>query len=81
MRIGRRIVELRSSQGLTQQEFASRIGTSVQWLSRVELGQENLTLQTLVKLAANLGVEVTSLFEQPTGEGGVRRGRPSKTRA
>jgi len=77
--IGRRIAELRRARGLTQQEFAEMAGVSVQWVSRVELGQENVTVHTLSKIANVLGARVADLFQPPgpaTQE--VRRGRPRK---
>lgn len=75
--VGRRIAELRSER-MTQAEFAERLGSSVQWVSRIELG-ENLTLATLEKIADVLGVTVPSLFIEPARDAhGAKRGRPRK---
>jgi transcriptional regulator with XRE-family HTH domain len=63
---------------MTQAEFAERVNTSVQWVSRVETG-ENVTLTTLAKIARALEVPVAQLLEDPTDEPReVKRGRPRK---
>lgn len=61
-RIGRNVAAVRKEQGISQQGFAGLLGTSVQWVSRVERGEENLTITTLVKLAGALGLTVEDLF-------------------
>jgi transcriptional regulator with XRE-family HTH domain len=77
--VGRRVAEVRLSQGLTQQDFATLIRNSVQWISRIENGEENLTLATLVKLADALKLEVAELFRPPApGARKAKRGRPKK---
>lgn len=77
--VGRKIAETRRQGGLTQQDLATEVNTSVQWISRVENGEENLTLATMVKLANALGVSVQELFDPPASDPTeVRRGRPPK---
>ncbi len=81
--IGRRVAELRRGRGWTQEKMAEKIGTSVQWLSRIEGGGENVTIDTLVGLANILGVGVVELLTPLEGDD-VRRkarpkGRPKKT--
>lgn len=77
--IGLRIAELREARGLKQQDLASLARTTVQWLSRVENGKENLTLATLAKLGDALEVEVVDLFAAPMDPlRKVRPGRPRK---
>lgn len=81
--IGRRVAELRRGRGWTQEKMAERIGTSVQWLSRIEGGGENVTIDTIVGLANALGVGVIELLEPPEQEDVRRRsrarGRPKKS--
>lgn len=78
-RVGRKIAETRRQGGLTQQDLATEVNTAVQWISRVERGEENLTLATMVKLANALGVSVQELFDAPASDPAeVRRGRPPK---
>jgi transcriptional regulator with XRE-family HTH domain len=77
--VGRRVAEIRQKNGLTQQGLATSVRATVQWISRIENGEENLTLATLVKLANALSVTVRELFEEPASNPKeVRRGRPRK---
>lgn len=77
-RVARRIVQLRHSAGLSQEEFAEALATSVQYVSRIEVG-ENLTLATLTKIAGALAVPVNALLEAPDARPDTpRRGRPRK---
>jgi transcriptional regulator with XRE-family HTH domain len=63
---------------MTQADFAEAMGTSIQWVSRVETG-ENLTLTTIDKIARVLDVPIKSLFDEPRKEAlVVKKGRPRK---
>jgi transcriptional regulator with XRE-family HTH domain len=65
---------------MTQADLAEALDVSVQWVSRVELGQ-NLTLFTLAKIGRVLDVPIVKLFKEPAPEAQVvRRGRPPKAR-
>jgi transcriptional regulator with XRE-family HTH domain len=75
--LGRRIAELRTDHGWTQDLFAERLGVSVQYLRRIELARTNLTVPKLVGLANALRVRVAELFESPRSLD-VRRGRPRR---
>lgn len=80
--IGRRTAEVRQEHEMTQQELATRLRATVQWISRIENGNENLTLATLVKLANVLEVAVIDLFAAPkSNPRRSRRGRPKKVNA
>lgn len=64
--IGRRVAELRAARGLTQAVFAERIGLQISYVQRVEAGEQNLTVRTLVRLAAALECEhLGELFAAP----------------
>jgi transcriptional regulator with XRE-family HTH domain len=77
--VAKRIVELRRARGLTQEKLAEALECSVQYVSRIEVG-ENLSLVTLTKIANAIGVSVLNLFEPPTKETtGPRRGRPRRS--
>jgi transcriptional regulator with XRE-family HTH domain len=75
--VGRRISELRRIRGLTQEDFAALVQVSTPYIARVEGGSENLTLDSLTKLANILRATVIELFEPPRSRE-VRRGRPPK---
>lgn len=75
--VGRRVAELRKSRELTQQSLAERIGdVTPQYVGLVEQGRQNLTIETLTKVANALDVEVRALFEAPQSMAPARRGRP-----
>ena len=42
--------------------MAERAGFSIKYLQRIEGGRENLTIKSLVELAAVLGIEVVEFF-------------------
>jgi transcriptional regulator with XRE-family HTH domain len=78
--LGRRIAELRASRDLTQEEFSERLRVSLKYIQRIEAGSENLTVDSLYRLAMKLRVPVIALFEPPSTRQ-VRRGRPPKRTA
>lgn len=61
--IGRRIKELRKGRGLSQEALAEKMGISSKYLSSIERGMENPTLDTLIALTSALGVEFHEVFE------------------
>lgn len=75
--VGRRVAELRVGLGLTQEVLAARLRMAPNNLQRIELGMQNLTIRTLVRLASQLGVAVAELFELPRSRV-VKPGRPRK---
>lgn len=75
--VGRRVAELRAALGLTQDEFSAQVGIGLKYLQRVEAGRENLTIESLVKLANHLNTRVTALFEPAQTQAG-QRGRPPR---
>lgn len=72
--VGRRVAELREKMGLTQANVAETIGTTVPNLQRIEYGTQNVTIETLTKLANAIGVKVAAFFAEIEGPK-VRRGR------
>ena len=79
--VGRRIAELREKTGLTQADVAETIGTTVPNLQRIEYGTQNVTIETMTKIANAIGVTVAALFTEIEGPKARRgRGRPSKAK-
>ncbi|MFO0740867.1 MAG: helix-turn-helix transcriptional regulator [Labilithrix sp.] len=77
--VGKRIAELRERQGLTQANVSEVMGTTVPNLQRIEYGMQNITIETLTKIANAIGVKVRDFFgeiEDPKARRG--RGRPKK---
>jgi len=62
-RIGLRIKELRKRKGLSQEAVAEKAETSPNYLSRMERGTENPTLDMLIKIQEALEVEMWELFD------------------
>jgi transcriptional regulator with XRE-family HTH domain len=52
----------RLSLGLTQEELADRSGLAVRHYQKLEAGQVNVTLKSLVALSTALRLEMSSLF-------------------
>jgi transcriptional regulator with XRE-family HTH domain len=61
-RFGKRLQRLRTSRGLTQEQLAVTAGLSRTFLTRLELGQHDPSLSTLVRVAKALKVSVTELL-------------------
>jgi transcriptional regulator with XRE-family HTH domain len=59
---GRRLRELRERAGIRQGDLAARAGVSGPYLSSIEYGRGNPTLDVIVSLAKTLGVPVGRLF-------------------
>jgi transcriptional regulator with XRE-family HTH domain len=60
-RIGGRLQELRRELGLSQERAAERIGIHAKHLLRIEQGDANVTITTLVAAALAYGVELRDL--------------------
>lgn len=56
--LARQVIALRKEKGLTQREFAERVGIKQSQLARIESGKQFPKLETLAKLAAGAGYEV-----------------------
>ena len=60
--IGIRIAEIRKQKGLTQEALAGKMEVSPKYLSSIERGRENPTLNMLINLADTLEVELEQIF-------------------
>lgn len=61
-RFGNRIRELRLATGLTQEEFADKCGFARTYMSRVETGGANPSLDAIQTLATALKMPLRELF-------------------
>jgi len=59
---GHAMREKRRETGISQEELAMRIGADQAYVSRIEAGQMNITLETVEELAKALGVQASELF-------------------
>jgi transcriptional regulator with XRE-family HTH domain len=62
--LGQRLKHLRRLRGYTQEQLAERIDINPKYLSSIERGAENPTLDLLDRLAQGLQVEMYELFQE-----------------
>jgi transcriptional regulator with XRE-family HTH domain len=80
-KFGLRVVELRRAAAITQEELAGAVAMDPRDLRRIEAGETNLTIDTVVRIANALKVGVATLFSAPTGAALRDPGRPARPRA
>ena len=61
-KIGKRIQEMRQLRCMTQSELAQKLGMTSKYISNIECGGKNPTLETFVALANALEVDANSLL-------------------
>lgn len=71
--IGIRISEIRNKMELTQDQLAEKMDISPKYLSSIERGKENPTLNTLINLAQCLNVDLGVIFSFPQIEDPAKR--------
>lgn len=83
--LGKRIRELRSKNGFSQESFADHCGLHRTYMGGIERGEHNLTMETVLTISTGLGMTMSELLggiekqiEIPST--GVRRSHKSKTR-
>jgi XRE family transcriptional regulator, regulator of sulfur utilization len=65
--LGQRVKHLRRVRGYTQEQLAERIDINPKYLSSIERGAENPTLDLLCRLAKGLEVDLYELFQFEEG--------------
>lgn len=70
---GQRIKELRAIAKLSQEDLADRCGFARSYMSRIERGGANTSLDAIQKLADGLGVVVADLFTTSTPQPAPRQ--------
>ncbi|MBK6886438.1 MAG: helix-turn-helix transcriptional regulator [Tetrasphaera sp.] len=61
--VGRNLRAYRLAKGLSQEAFADALGVHRTYMGGLERGERDLTLQTLERLAEEIGVEVEELLD------------------
>ena len=61
-KLGGRIRSLRRKRGWSQKDLATRCAISAHHLGKIERGEANATLATLLPIAKNLGITISDLF-------------------
>ena len=63
-RFGELVRRLRQERGYSQEEFSFRVGLHQTYISSVERGERNVTIQTADRIAKALGTTLADLFEE-----------------
>lgn len=72
-RLGANLKRRRAHLKLTQEEAADRCGVAVRHYQKLEAGQVNLTLRTLVRVSVAMKIDLFRPFETPRSG---KRGQP-----
>jgi transcriptional regulator with XRE-family HTH domain len=67
-RVAMQVRRLRTGKGLTQETVAATAGLAPRHLQKIEAAEVNVTLDTLVKVAGALDVDVRELFQEQPSE-------------
>jgi transcriptional regulator with XRE-family HTH domain len=67
--VGGRVAEQRRAYGLTQELLAEKLDVSIKYLQRVEAGEENLTIASVVNIANALATEPSYCVASATDVG------------
>ena len=62
-KFGQRVKRLRDKTGMSQEDLADRCGFARSYMSRIERGKANPSLDAIERLAGGLRVAVGALFE------------------
>jgi len=62
--IGDRIKELRARKNVTQEQLAEKVEINTKYLSSIERGKENPTLDIFIRIAKALDVDIGDVFNQ-----------------
>lgn len=65
--LGEHIRKTRRSLGISRAKLAEKIGMHPMNYAKIERGQKNVTVETLLRIADGLGIEVGIEFKVPTG--------------
>ena len=60
---GLRIKDLRAVHDVSQERFANKLGMDRTYLASIEVGQRNVTLQNLAKIANGFDMTLSEFFE------------------
>lgn len=62
-RFGQKVKLLRKDKGLSQEELAEKSSLNRPYISAIEQGKRNVSLEVMEKLAEALGIEIKEFFE------------------
>ena len=62
LEIGKRIRQQRKARGLTQEEFAEKLSTTMQYISRLERAKNKVSIEYLYRIAEALDCSIYTLL-------------------
>lgn len=66
-KVGKRIQEMRQRRGMTQSELAQELAMTPKYISNIECGGKNPTLETFVDIANALQIDANTLLADVLG--------------
>ena len=63
IQLGRNIKAERVRKGYTQEFFAGKMGVSREYISRIERGQENMSILKILNVSVNLETDISNLLK------------------
>lgn len=78
--VGRRIRARREAAGISQEEFARVTGLGRSFFGRIERGTQNISLETLGRIAVALPVDLGALLAGLPADGDADAPAPSSTK-
>lgn len=66
-KVGRAIVKLRKERGISQETFAYESGIDRRYMSDIENGKRNISLDILERIAAQLKMPISALLVEAEG--------------
>lgn len=64
MKFGKTLRRLRKNQGVSQEAFADRCDLHRTYISDVERGERNISLENIEKIAKVLNIQISELFRE-----------------
>lgn len=61
--IGKALHKLRKEAGLTQMQFCMKSGIDLKYLSNIENGRRNPSLEVIERIAGTLGIKISEFFK------------------
>ena len=74
-KFGLRVKELRNEKGLSQEKLANLAEIDRTYMTSLENGRRNVSLQNIEKILIALGFELTAFFDSPLFQNGKRKKR------
>ena len=62
--LGRNLRRYREERGLSQEDFAELVGVHRTYMGGVERGERNLTLRSVERVAATIGIDPVDLLQE-----------------